>query len=208
MLQGDGAVGGVPVRVLIADDHPLIRSGLRRLLEGRGHKVVAEAADGEAAVRLALAKRPELALLDVMMPGMSGLEAARQIVQGSPGTHVVMMSGYAQADCRAAAARVGAEAFIAKGERFETILATLDAVRRGRSRMDAGLAATDDTRRLTVREREVLRLVTDGYSSRRIAARLEISARTVDVHRKNLMMKLRVHSAVGLARFAIEHGLA
>jgi DNA-binding NarL/FixJ family response regulator len=212
MRKREGTVETVPTRVLIADDHPLVRSGLRRLVESKGSKVVAEAADGQAAVRLALAMQPHLVLLDVCMPRMGGLEAARQIAQGCPGTHVVMMSGYVEADCRAAAASVGAEAFIEKGARMDTILATIDAVREGRA-CEATLGAeptahADESRHLTAREREVLRLVADGYSSAHIAARLEISVRTVQTHRQSIMTKLGLHSATALTRFAVTHGLA
>jgi len=100
MPKRDEVVGEARARVLIADDHPLLRSALRRLLEGAGNQIVAEAADGVAAVRLAFATKPHVALLDIMMPVMGGIEAARQISRGCPDTHVVMMSGYADADRR------------------------------------------------------------------------------------------------------------
>jgi len=208
MLDGNGRVDGGPTRVLIADDHPLMRTGLRRLLEASGDEVVAEAGDGETAVRLALAIEPDVAFVDIVMPVMGGLEAARQISRGCPRTHVVVMSGYADPDGRAAATRLGAAAFIEKGARVEAIRAVLDGLRRGRSSGPAPAAQVDELRDLTPREREVLRLVSAGYSNLSIAVRLQISARTVEKHREHVMAKLDVHSVAGLTRFAIERSLA
>jgi len=217
MPNGSRTVSGDRARVLIADDHPLARVGLRRLLERSGNEVVAEAGDGESAVRLALATRPHVALLDLVMPGMGGLEAVRQIARGCPDTHVVLLSGYVDPEHRAAAARAGAEAFISKVATFDEILATLDAVRDGRTHtarpdaattLDAFADAEDkDVDGLTARERQVLRLVAEGHSSGGIAATLEISMRTVETHRQHVMTKLGIHSVAGLTRFAIEHGL-
>jgi two-component system nitrate/nitrite response regulator NarL len=218
MPKRDEVVGEARARVLIADDHPLLRSALRRLLEGAGNQIVAEAADGVAAVRLAFATKPHVALLDIMMPVMGGIEAARQISRGCPDTHVVMMSGYADADRRAAAASVGAEAFIEKGACIRAFIAVIDGIRKRHSRrrsdrevgFDASpepAAEASEIGRVTAREREVLRLVAEGYSSASIATRLMISVRTVETHRRNVMTKLGLHSATALTRFAVAHGL-
>jgi DNA-binding NarL/FixJ family response regulator len=209
-------------RVLLADDHPVMRSGLRKLLQRAGIRVVAEAGDGDEAVRLALAERPDIALLDLAMPGIGGLEAARQISRACPETRVVMLSGLEGNQHLAEAARAGAVAFITKGATFQEMLGVLDAVREGRSYEGLeGVGMTldgfdlthgrpdpaDAVDTLTAREREVLGLVAAGHSSASVAAILRVSVRTVETHRQHIMGKLGIHSVAGLTRFAIAHGL-
>jgi DNA-binding NarL/FixJ family response regulator len=212
---------GRPLRVLLADDHPVMRAGLRKLLERSGIQVVAEAGDGDEAVRLALAEHPDIALLDLAMPGVGGLEAARQISGACPGTRIVMLSGLVGTQHVADAARAGAVAFIAKGATFQEMLGVLDAVREGRSyegpavagiTLDGSFDRTDSADSLavdslTAREREVLGLVAAGHSSASVAAILCVSVRTVETHRQHIMGKLGIHSVAGLTRFAIARGL-
>jgi DNA-binding NarL/FixJ family response regulator len=208
--------------VLIADDHPLMRTGLRRLLERSGLEVVGEAADGEEAVKLTVAFQPDIALIDLAMPGVGGLEAARQIVGACPLTRVVMLSGHVDPRFRAGAARAGAAGFITKGATFEQMLDILDAVREHRAYLgppEAGMTIQEPFGpegqgegatafdKLTTREREVLRLVADGHSSASVAAILMLSVRTVETHRLHIMGKLGVHSVAGLTRLALEQGL-
>jgi DNA-binding NarL/FixJ family response regulator len=210
-------------RLLLADDHPVMRAGLRRLLERSGVDVVAEAGDGDEAVRLTLTERPDIALIDLDMPKLGGVEAARQIALACPRTRVVMLSGHSTPQHVTSAARAGVAAFIVKGATFEQMLAILDAVREGRAYTgspEAGMTIDHERRqsgsrlratgldKLTPREREVLTLVADGYSSASIAAILRLSVRTVETHRLHVMHKLDVHSLAELMRLAIKHGLA
>ena len=207
-------------RVLIADDHPLLRAGLRRLLTRRGLQVVAEAGDGDEAVREAVASRPDVALLDLVMPHGGGLVAAQRIVGACPDTRVIMISGHGP-EIAADARRAGAVAYIAKGAPFPELLAILQAVLDGRSYTSAhemgmtldarpagaGVAIESGFDSLTPREREVLGLVAKGHSSVSAANILQVSVRTVETHRQNLMRKLGVHSAVGLTRIALRKGI-
>ena len=216
---------GRRTRVLVADDHPLTRMGLCRLLVRSGIEVVAEAGDGEEAVRQAIATHPDMALLDVMMPGLGGLEAARRITSACPHTRVVMLSGHVGEEQIANARNAGAVAYITKGSTTQEIMAILDAVRDGR-RADgseggaiAEAAATHasgtiraaepfELDALTERELEVLGLVARGHTSAAVARTLRLSERTVEKHRQNIMNKLGVHSVVQLTRIAIRGGLA
>jgi DNA-binding NarL/FixJ family response regulator len=215
---------GAPSRLLIADDHPVLRGALRKLLERSGYEVVAEAGDGEEAMRLTLQERPDMALLDRVMPGLSGLEVARRIVRADLGTRVVIISGQLGAEQVVEAGRAGAVAFISKTADAEQMRAILGAVRDGssytasdacgmtidRSAMPArppvGAAGTAGIELLTAREREVLRLVAEGHSSLGVAAILRLSPRTVETHRQHIMGKLGIHSVAGLTRFALQSG--
>jgi DNA-binding NarL/FixJ family response regulator len=216
--------GGQRTRVLVADDHPLTRMGLCRLLARSDMDVVAEAGDGEEAVRQAIVTRPDMALLDVMMPGLGGLEAARRISSACPATRVVMLSGHVGKEQARNARHAGAVAYITKGATTKEILATLEAVREGRAPAcgPEEEAISEDTHAsgtirslgtselsaLTQREREVLALVVQGHSSAVVARTLHLSERTVEKHRQNIMNKLGVHSVVQLTRIAIRCGLA
>ncbi len=207
--------------MVIADDHPLLRRALRRLFDRRmAYEVVAEAGDGEEAVQVTLEKRPDLALVDKVMPKVGGLEVVRRIVSAAPEVHVVLISGHPGPQSVDEAEQVGAAAFISKSATWQQMLAIVDAVREGRT-YDAGDMAgmtiprgarpaapspASGVGRLTPREREVLRLVADGHTSLSVAAILRLSPRTVETHRQHIMVKLGIHSVAGLTRFAIECG--
>jgi len=214
--------GGQRTRVLVADDHPLTRMGLCRLLVRSGIDVVAEAGDGEEAVRQAIATHPDMALLDVMMPGIGGLEAARRIARSCPATRVVMLSGHVGEEQIASARNAGAVAYITKGSTTREIMAILDGIREGRQAEGGATAEAVATHAsgtirtaepleldaLTERELEVLGLVARGHTSATVARTLRLSERTVEKHRQNIMNKLGVHSVVQLTRIAIRGGLA
>jgi DNA-binding NarL/FixJ family response regulator len=198
----------------------VLRGALGRLLQRAGYEVLAEVADGQEAVRVALAERPDLVLLDRMMPRIGGIEAARQITVAAPEVRVVIISGQVGTESIAEAGRAGASAFIAKTATHEQMLEILAAVRDGRAHVASDGAGTTIDRAvrrfaarapagvalLTPREREVLRLVAEGHSSQGVAAILEIGPRTVESHRQHIMRKLGIHSVAGLTRFALESG--
>ncbi len=216
----EGSRTGARPRILLADDHPVLRRAVGLLLTRSGYDVVAEVGDGEEAVRVAVAERPDLALIDRVMPRLGGIDAARRIAVQAPEVRVVIMSGQVGAEPIAEAGRAGASAFIAKTADHEQLLAILSAVRDGRPLVEGGGAGTTIARSarrpgpsepagmelLTPREREVLRLVADGHSSQGAAAILQVSARTIETHRQHIMSKLGIHSVAGLTRFVLDSG--
>ncbi len=201
----------VPVRLVVADDHPVLRSAVRRLLERAGYEVVAEVGDGEEAIRVALAERPDLVLLDRVMPRIGGIEATRRISVAAPEVRVVIISGQVGSESIAEAGRAGASGFIAKTATQEQMLEILSAVSQRRAHTANDGAGTTIDRAanqfaaqrpagvalLTPREREVLRLVAGGHSSQGVAAILQMSPRTVETHRQHIMRKLGIHSVAG-----------
>ena len=210
-------------RILVADDHPLVRSGLRQVIDREPDlAVVAEAADGAEAVERALAEEVDLAILDVAMPRLTGLQAAEELARRRPETVIVMLSMYDNEQYLLAAVRAGASGYLLKSVADEQVVAACRAVLRGerflypstasaRTRkylehLDQGEVAPRDV--LTRRESEVLKLVAEGRSSKEIAATLVISTKTVDRHRANIIEKLGVRDRVGLTRYAIREGLS
>ena len=210
-------------RILVADDHPLVRSGLRQVIVREPDlAVVAEAADGAEAVERALAEEVDLAILDVAMPRLTGLQAAEELARRRPETVIVMLSMYDNEQYLLAAVRAGASGYLLKSVADEQVVAACRAVLRGErflypstasartrkylEQLDQGEVAPRDV--LTRRESEVLKLVAEGRSSKEIAATLVISTKTVDRHRANIIEKLGVRDRVGLTRYAIREGLS
>jgi len=209
------------VRVLIVDDHPIWRRAVERDLADAGFAVVACVPDGETAVRLAPATRPDVVLMDLQLPGMSGVEATAELVRSDPSIRVTMLSSSGEDGDVLAAAKVGARGYLVKSSGPDELI---DAVRRtaaGQVVFSPGLAALvlgefrrmaqqpdDDRARLTDRETEVLRLVAKGLTARQVADRLVLSHRTVQNHVQNTLRKLQLHNKVELTRWAIEQGMA
>jgi DNA-binding NarL/FixJ family response regulator len=204
--------------LLLADDHRLVREGLRRLLEARSDlSVVAQVDDGEEAVRAALARKPDLALIDLTMPRLPGAEAIRRIRAGSP-TRCIAVSMHELVGQVRQAFEAGASGYVVKSAAPAELLNAIDAVRAGRTFLSPAVAhfAADamantglQKRRLaiTTREREVLVMVADGLSTKEIASALGVSIKTIESHRANLMTKLEIRKASGLVRVAIQEGL-
>jgi len=204
--------------VLIADDHPILRSAFRKLLTSAGYHVVAEAADGEEATRMAIHERPDVVLLDRIMPSGGGLEAARRIAAAAPEIRIIVISGHIGDEAIEEARAAGAVGFIAKTATWSQLAAILDAVVDGRSHRETDGTTIDRNAthldpwgpitadRLTPREQEVLRLVTEGHTSVSVGAILRVSPRTVETHRQHIMAKLGIHSVAGLTRFALRSG--
>lgn len=203
---------GARLDVLIADDHPLIRAGLRAILAARpGWFVCAEAETGEAALRLARALRPRLAVLDYSLPGINGLEVTRQLCRDMPGIGVLIYTMHADERMLAALLEAGARGYVLKTEDDAALLAAMDAVAAGGTYISPDLArqrsAQNAVALLTPREIEVVRLVALGETNKSIAAQLDVSVKTVDTHRTTAMRKLGLHTAVDVALFAVRNRL-
>jgi two-component system, NarL family, response regulator NreC len=205
------------VRVLLADHHVLVRHGIKALLERQGCQVVGETADGPAAVEMARKVRPDVVLLDALLPQLNGLEAARAIARVTPATRVILLASPGQEDLVLDAFQDGARGFVLKTQSVEDLLQAIRDVARGGIYVGPGpskaiLEACRAVRvfardPLSPREGQVLRLVAEGKSTKQLAALLKISVKTADYHRTRLMKKLNLHDSVGLARYAIRHGI-
>jgi DNA-binding NarL/FixJ family response regulator len=204
----------------LVDDHALVRTAIRRLLEEEGFEVVAEAKDGREAVERVIETRPDLVLMDIGLPGVSGVEATRQITQALPETRTLVLSEHDSPNYIRSALKEGASGYVLKTASLEELLAAVRAVLDGKCYLSPDIAhhvvgrlaeparggnSTLDS--LTHREREVLQLVAEGLSSKEIASQLHISMRTVDAHRASLMNKIGSRKAAGLVRWAIREGL-
>jgi DNA-binding NarL/FixJ family response regulator len=207
------------MRIVLVDDHALVRDGVSSLLGAWGHDVVGVAADGASALALVDDVRPDLVLMDVRMPGMSGLEATRRIALAHPDVAIVMLTVSEDEDDLFAAIKAGARGYLLKNLEAADLRAMIEAVGRGEAaispatatRIIAELArpATEPTGpdRLTEREIEVLQLVTAGLRNKEIAARLDISENTAKFHLRNILAKLHAESRTELAALAVREGL-
>jgi DNA-binding NarL/FixJ family response regulator len=201
-----------PITVLIADDHSLVRRGFRRMLEDDpAITVVGEASDGEEAVRLARTLKPRVVIMDVAMPGTSGVAATRRILRDVPETAVLMLSMHSEDTLVRQALEAGARGYILKSALDLDLAAAVKRAAAGEMVLDARLSRTDtlkgDRSGLTARELEVLQLICEGRSNREIADTLQLSVNTVAVHRANIMNTLGIHKAAELVVYAIRNGL-
>jgi DNA-binding NarL/FixJ family response regulator len=196
-----------PLRILVADDHDVVRRGVRALLESQpGWQVVAEAADGGRAVELARRLRPDVAVLDLAMAGMDGIEAARLIRHHSPPTEVVALTVYESPEVLRQVSAAGARGYVAKADAARTLVAAVSAVAQQGAFVTPRVAGMARTRPLTAREREVLRLLAEGLRAREVAERLGIKPKTVETHRASLLRKLRLRNLGDLVRYAVRNG--
>ena len=204
--------------VLLADDHVLFRQGLAMLVREQGEwEIVAEASDGEEAVRLAGTLKPQIAVLDVEMSRVNGVEAAHRIRQVSPETRIVALSMYGDAHYQNRMFEAGASAYVLKNEAIDDLVAAIQAALRGECfvspAVDRRRAAVDlrsaevDKRALSERELEVLRLLAEGKRTKVIADILSISGKTVETYRGRIMLKLGIDNLAGLVKFAIRAGI-
>ena len=204
-------------RVLIVDDHPLIRQGMRSLLEKHGFTVIGEAADGREATRLARELEPDVAVLDLAMPLLNGLDAAREITRTSRRTKTILVTIHTADQYVLVALQAGVRGYVLKSQATAELVQAIQEVMRGGRYLSPGiseavvqayLGKTDlPSDPLTAREREVLQLVAEGMRTKDIAGLLVVSVKTVESHRTRIMEKLDVHQTAGLVRYAIRRGL-
>ena len=207
----------MPTRVLLADDHALIRQGLKALLESQGFQVVGEASDGQATLRSAEKTHPDVAILDISMPVLNGMDAARELKKSSPKTKIILLTQHDEDQYVTEALRAGAKGYVLKSQAAEDLVQAIREVCRGsvylspsisRSVVDAYISKTYvSTDPLSGRERQVLQLVGEGMSTKDIAIQLGISVKTAESHRARLMKKLDIHETASLVRYAIRRGL-
>jgi DNA-binding NarL/FixJ family response regulator len=207
----------MPTRILLADDHCIVRQGLRAWVERAGFEVVGEASDGAEALRLARTLKPDVAVFDLMMPKMSGLDAARQLLSMDASLAVILLTMHTEEHHVAAALRAGVKGYVLKTQAAEELIQAIREVARNQTYLSPGVsravingylsgvpAAADP---LTAREAQVLKLVAEGHTSKEIAVTLNLSVKTAESYRAHLMEKLDIHDTAGLVRYAIRRGL-
>jgi len=216
------------LRILVADDHEVARKGIRALLESHpGWEVCAEAKDGRDAVELAATTKPQLVLLDIGMPNLNGLEAARQILAASPDVAILILTMHDSDNVVREVLRAGARGFLLKSDAGKDLVAAVEALQLQRTffttrvsqmvldgfldreKRTIGTDSEDDTATdpLTSREREVIQLLAEGRTSKEVAVTLNLSVKTAETHRTNLMRKLGLHSVADLTRYAVRNGI-
>ncbi len=208
------------IRILIADDHTIVRAGIRSLVEKLPQlTVVGEASDGREILALVSKSKPDIVLMDVAMPNLNGIEATSRIIKETPTTRVIMLSMHANEEYVVQALRAGAAGYLLKSAATAELELAIQAVARGETYLsptiskrlitdylarDAGKGPMDE---LTARQREILQLIAEGKSTKEIAALLNVSVKTVESHRAQLMERLDIHDVAGLVRYAIRMGL-
>jgi DNA-binding NarL/FixJ family response regulator len=210
-----------PIRILIADDHALVRAGIRALAETlSGVEVVAEAADGREALALMKSRKPDVAVMDISMPGLNGIDATAHATRDCPQVRVLILSAHPNEDFIVQALRAGAVGYLLKGSTLAEFEVALRAVARGETYLSpavSSLVISDflrhagpkaaRTQLLTTRQREILQLIAEGRTTKEIARLLHLSAKTVETHRMQLMQRLNIHDVAGLVRYALRIGL-
>jgi len=209
-----------PIRVVLADDHALVRAGFRSLIEALpGIEVIAETGDGRQALQLTLTHHPDVVLMDIAMPGMNGLEVTARVAKQAPNVRVIILSMHADEEYVWQALRAGAGGYLLKEASMAELELAIKAATRGETYLSPAVSkqVADYVRRtggtagalelLTPRQREILQLIAEGHSTKKIAHTLQVSVKTVETHRAQLMERLGIYDVAGLVRFAIRVGL-
>ena len=207
----------MPIRVVLADDHVLVRQGLRSLLEREKFQVVAEASDGQELIRLAETHHPDIAVLDISMPTLNGIDAARELARSSPKTKTILLTQHEEEQYIHEALEVGVKGYVLKSQVASDLVHAMQQVSRGGIYLSPGVSqAVVEAYRsrserpsdpLSGRERQVLQLIAEGKSTKDVASLLGISVKTAESHRSRLMQKLDIHETASLVRYAVRRGL-
>ena len=209
------------LRILLVEDHALVRAGMKALLQKiEGIDVAADMGDGLEAVKYVQTAPPDLVLMDIAMPGLNGLDATARIVKESPATRVILLSMHANEEYLQQALQVGASGYLLKGAELAELELAIKTVARGERYLTSAVAkfAIEAYReksegpvgplaKLSMRQREILQLIAEGHTTKDIAHRLNVSVKTVETHRSQLMERLDIHDVPGLVRFAMRVGL-
>lgn len=207
----------MPTRVLLADDHALVRQGLKAILQKAGFQLVSEAADGQETLRLATETQPDVAIVDIGMPILNGIDVAREMKKTCPKTKVILLTQHDEDQYVSEALRARVRGYLLKKQAAEDLIHAIHEVERGAVYLSPGIShvvvdaymsktsAPPDP--LTGRERQVLQLISEGKSTKDVAALLGVSVKTAESHRARLMRKLNIHETASLVLYAIRHGL-
>jgi two-component system response regulator NreC len=207
----------VPTRILLADDHLIVRQGLRALLEGEGFEILAEVGDGREAAKVARQRCPDVAVMDFAMPALNGLDASREILRACPRAKVILLTMHTEDHYVLEALRAGAKGYVVKTQAAADLVRAIHEVQRGMMYLSPGISQTIvqafltksdvPVDPLTPREREVLQLVAEGKTTKEVAGLLGISFKTAESHRMRVMRKLDIHETASLVRYAVRRGL-
>lgn len=208
-------------RIIVADDHQLMRQGLKTMLIGQGLNVIAEAGDGRTTVALARQHCPDVVIMDISMPDLNGIDATRQILAGKSKIKVIALSMHSDRRFVTEVLKAGATGYLLKDCAFEELEQAIRAVLASKVYLSPAVAGgvvdsclakmpardSNRTRKLTPREREVLQLLSEGRSTKEIATQLEVSGKTIETHRRRIMDKLHIYTVAELTKYAIREGL-
>jgi two-component system response regulator NreC len=207
----------MPIRIVLADDHVLVRQSLRSLLEREGFQVAGEASDGQECVRQVETLHPDIAVMDISMPILNGLDAAREMGRTSPKTKTILLTQHDEGQYISEALEAGVKGYVLKSQVANDLLLAIRQVSRGqvylspgvsRGVMEAYRSKSEKSKNpLTLRERQVLQLIAEGKSTKDVASLLGISVKTAESHRTRLMQKLDIHETASLVRYAVRQGI-
>jgi two-component system, NarL family, response regulator NreC len=207
----------MPIRIVLADDHVLVRQGLKSLLEREHFQVLAEASDGQDAVKLVEAHQPDIAIMDISMPTLNGIDAARGLARSAPKTKTILLTQHEEEQYIHEALEAGVKGYVLKNQVASDLIQAIRQVSRGEFYLSPGISrAVMEAYRskserpadpLTARERQVLQLIAEGKSTKDTASVLGISVKTAESHRMRLMQKLNIHETASLVRYAVRRGL-
>jgi len=207
----------MPIRVVLADDHVLVRQGLKSLLERENFQVVAEASDGQEAVRLSESLHPDIAVIDISMPILNGIDAVRELGRSCPKTKAILLTQHEEDQYIREALEAGVKGYVLKNQAASDLVHAIQQVSRGQVYLSPGVSravveayrtkADSPADPLTARERQVLQLIAEGKSTKDAASLLGISVKTAESHRMRLMQKLDIHETASLVRYAVRRGL-
>jgi DNA-binding NarL/FixJ family response regulator len=207
----------MPIRIVLADDHVLVRQGLKSLLEREGFQVVAEASDGQEALHHVETLQPDIAVMDISMPTLNGLNAAREMSRSSAKTKTILLTQHDEGQYVREALEAGVKGYVLKNQVASDLLLAIRQVSRGQVYLSPGVSGAvveafhskseSSSNPLTLRERQVLQLIAEGKSTKDVASLLGISVKTAESHRTRLMQKLDIHETASLVRYAVRHGI-